>query len=154
MAAFTRTVVTSLGFILVTTVGAIVYGFISQKTFTLAYIFRANFLVGTFLLVVALIKFMLPASFRFNKLTGINLDKETTKKYDKLNDHTTFAERYYAEKHMDKQEKAYEFLILGLLVIIIPGTFWIKAKAKYRITCIISEKIRILRTPNLNSSRL
>jgi len=117
MAVFLKTVLIALQFILVTAVLSIVYGFIVRGHFTLAYIFHANILVGTIILCVALLIFVLPAGLIHNRLTG----KLDIFKFDKLTDHTTYIERTYAEKHLKKQEKAYEFLFLGLLIMIITG---------------------------------
>jgi len=104
MAAFGKTVVFSLQLILVMAAISVVYGFIAQGRFTLAYVFRLNFLVGAIIICVALVmKFF---SFRF--------------KFDKLTDHSTFNERFM-EQHKQTQEKAHTFLFLGLLVIIITG---------------------------------
>ena len=117
MAKFLKTALIALQFILVTALLSIVYGFIVRRHFTLAYIFHANFLVGTIILCVALLIFVLPAGLIHNRLTG----KIPGFKPDKLTDHTTYMERRYAEKHMEKQEKAYEFLFLGLMIMIITG---------------------------------
>jgi len=71
----------------------------------LAYVFTANFVVGAAIICLALVTMILPAGFKLDKLT----------------DHTTFAERYYLERHREKQKKAFGFLSLGLLVVVITG---------------------------------
>jgi len=105
MTLFIRTVVIALLFILVTAAASICYGFISLGRLTFAFVFKWNFLVGAFFLAVGFIFLILPASF----------------KLDKLIDHTTIAERYYAERHMQKQKKAYGYFYLGLLIMFIAG---------------------------------
>ena len=72
--------------------------------FTLAYVFNANFLAGALIICVALVMMLLPGSLKFDKLT----------------DHTTFSERFI-EQRSKRQKKAFEFLYLGLCIIIITG---------------------------------
>ena len=105
MAAFFRNILVSLQLILVMTVLSLVYGFVVRGGFTFAYVFNGNFIAGAFVICVALIRLILPARFKFDKLT----------------DHTTFGERYYAEQHREKQKKAHEFLFLGITMIVITG---------------------------------
>ena len=83
---------------------SIVYGFIIRGYFTLAYIFTANFLAGVIVIIIALVYLILPAGIKFDKLT----------------DHSTLVERI-SDQRKEKREKAYEFLLLGILVIIITG---------------------------------
>jgi hypothetical protein len=128
MTAFLKTVVIALQFILVTAVLSIVYGFIAHRQFTLDYVFRANILVATIILGVALLLFMLPAALIHNKLTG----KLYGFKPDKLTDHSTYMERQYVDKHQEKQKKAYEFLFLGLSIMIITGVIEILAAIVFR----------------------
>ena len=90
--------------ILVTAVLSIGYGFIAKRRFTLSYIFYANFMLGAIIMSIAVVMMILPARLKLGKLT----------------DHTTLAQRY-TEQHAQKQEKAFEFLFLGLSVIIITG---------------------------------
>ena len=117
MEEFRKTVFIALQFILVTAVISVIYGFITLRRFTLDYIVTANIIVGTVVLCVALLLFTLPAGLIHDRLTG----KVTGFKWDKLTDHTTYIERRYAEKHLEKQRKAYEFLFLGLSIMIITG---------------------------------
>jgi hypothetical protein len=100
-----KTFVLSVQLILITAAASIVYGFIVRRRFTLAYVFNANFIVGAIIVCIALVRMFLPARFKFDKLT----------------DHTTFVERFLGDEHKSKQEKAYNFLYLGLLTIIITG---------------------------------
>jgi len=102
---FARTAVMALQFILVTSVAAIVYGFIRRGSFTPAYIFTANFLVGVIIISISLVMMIIPVSLKFDKLT----------------DHTTFTERFYVGQHMEKQKKAFGFLSLGLFIVLITG---------------------------------
>ena len=108
MTAFIRTTVKtaviSLQLILATTVLSVVYGFIRRGTFTLVYVFNTNFFVGAIITTIGVIRIFLPDFFKFDKLT----------------DHTTLFQRY-AEQREKKQEKAYEYLFLGMLVIVITG---------------------------------
>jgi len=117
MEEFRKTVIAALQSIVLTTVVSIIYGFIAHRRFTFEYVFIANIIVGTVVLCVALLMFMLPAGLIYNRLTG----KLTGFKWDKLTDHTTYMERRYVEKHQEKQRKAYEFLFLGLSIMIITG---------------------------------
>jgi len=111
MARFVKTLVLSLKFMAVASVLALGYGFLSRRTFTLAYVFNANFLLGAIIIAVAFLRMVLPAGF----------------KPDKLTDHTTFMERYYEDRHVPKQKKAYEYLFLGLLVIVVTGVIQLAA---------------------------
>ena len=100
-----RTAVISLQFILVSSAAAVGYGFISRGSFTPAYIFPAGFLTGAVIISVALVMMVVPVSLKFDKLT----------------DHTTFTDRFYVGRHMEKQKKAFGFLSLGLLIVLITG---------------------------------
>ncbi|MCL2381789.1 MAG: hypothetical protein FWC64_09405 [Treponema sp.] len=100
-----KTAAMALQFILVTSVAAAGYGFITRGSFTPAYIFPANFVVGVVIISVSLVMMILPAAIKFDKLT----------------DHTTFTERYYVGRHMEKQKKAFGFLFLGLSIVLITG---------------------------------
>jgi pilus assembly protein TadC len=117
MAEFRKTILIALQFIIVTGLLSIGYGLIVHRRFTFEYIVIANIIVGTIILCVALLIFMLPVALIHNRLTG----KLTGFKYDNLTDHTTYIERRYAEKHLEKQKKAYGFLFLGLSILIITG---------------------------------
>lgn len=82
----------------------IVFGFIRHGLFTLIYTFAACLLLGVLFIFIGLLVKLMP---NFMKL-------------DKLTDHTTFGERL-ADKHIEKQNKGYSFLFLGLLIVIISG---------------------------------
>lgn len=105
MKGFVKTLVDSLVLIFVVSVLAVVYGFVTNGALTFAYVFNANFLVGAVIICIGLVMLFLPASSRFDKLT----------------DHTTFVERYYWERYRPRQKKAYRFLFLGILVILVAG---------------------------------
>jgi hypothetical protein len=104
MASFLKIAVISLWTCLAASVLAVIYGFFEAGGFTLAFIFNANFLTGSALICFALVRLILPVSF----------------KPDKLTDQSTMSERYI-EPRRQKQEKAYKFLFSGILVIIIAG---------------------------------
>jgi len=84
---------------------SIIYGFITRGSFTLAYVFNANFLLGAIIIAVAVM-------LRFFSFVFI--------RFDKLSDHSNFSERV-SEQYMEKQQKSNEFLFLGLLITIITG---------------------------------
>ena len=96
----------ALSAILTATIIAIILGFVvpTENGFTLAYIFPANFLTGAILICLALVRLILPASF----------------KPDKLTDSSTLIERQF-EQRKEKQQKAQVFLFSGILVIVIAG---------------------------------
>ena len=104
MTSVIKTITNSFKLILIISALSIIIGFFTHGRFTLAHIFNANFLAGAFIICIALVMMFVPASFKFDKLT----------------DHTTFAERHL-EKHDQKKKKAYEFLFVGLTIIIIAG---------------------------------
>ena len=112
-----KTLLIALQAIVVIGVIAVIYGLIVHRRFTIEYIFTANIIVATIVLCVALLIFMLPAGLIYNKLTG----KLIGFKPDKLTDHSTYMERRVAGQHMEKQKKAYEYLFLGLAMMIITG---------------------------------
>ena len=117
MPEFRKTVLIALQAVILIAIISVVYGLIVHRRFTLEYVVFANVVVGTIVLGVALLIFMLPAGLIHNRLTG----KLTGFKPDKLTDHSTYMERRIAEKHLEKQKKAYEYLILGLSIMIITG---------------------------------
>ena len=108
-----KTLFISLQFILITSSAAALYGLITRRGFNLADIFNANFFVGMIIICVGLVVMFMPARFV---------------KTDKLTDHTTFAQRY-AELRDQKQEKAYEFIFLGILVIVVTGLIQLALRA-------------------------
>ena len=104
MAALLKTFITCLQLIIIIAVVSIGIGFIIRGGFTFAYVFTANFFAGVVIICAALVMMFLPASFKLDKLT----------------DHTTFNERY-VEKQGQRKERAYEFLFLGIMMIITTG---------------------------------
>ena len=68
-------------------------------------IFNAGFLAGAIIICAALILMFIP--------TGLFTS-------DKLSDHSTFLERIM-EKREQRRKKAYEFLFIGIIVIVITG---------------------------------
>ena len=102
MKAFIKTLVVSLQLMLTAALISAGYGFFRGAPF--AYVFNVNFLLGAIIICIALVRMFLPVRI----------------KSDKLTDHTTIGQRY-AEQHGQKQEKAYEYLFLGISVIIITG---------------------------------
>jgi len=104
MKKLVRTVAVSLWFMLAASVLAIFYGFVTRRAFSLAYVFPANFAAGAVIICVAITMLILPAGFKFDKLT----------------DHSTFVERYYDERQK-RRGKAFGYLFLGLSIIAIAG---------------------------------
>lgn len=94
--------------IAVTCIAALVYGRVVAGFFTLVYIFRANFLVGSVVIMVGLVVFMIPT-----RLTAFHKLKD-----NKLVDHSNYAS-YLMEKKEQKRKLAYEFIYLGICIITI-----------------------------------
>ena len=104
MNAFVKNIITSLQLILGTAVLAVCYGAIRWRVLTFMYVFNANFIVGAFIICIALVLLIIPALL----------------KPDKLLDHSTYVERI-SELRRQKREKAYGFILLGIQIIIITG---------------------------------
>jgi len=104
MKAFLKVVYTALIFIAGATIISIIYGFVARGSFTPAYIFNGNFIVGAVLITAALILRLFPGRLRDDNLT----------------DHSTFMDRYM-EKHRQRQEKSNVILFPGLLIMLITG---------------------------------
>jgi len=102
--AFLKDILVSLVLIFVMALFALLFGFIRHGFFTLAYVFNSLFLMGLIFLCTAIIFFVVPALVKPSILV----------------DHSTIAERQ-AEKHREKQEKAFKFLFLGIRTILITG---------------------------------
>jgi len=100
---FLETLVISLKFILATSLLILLYGLVTQRAVDFRLLFNANFFVGASTIFVGIIVLFIPP--RFSKL-------------DKLTDHSTFVQRH-AEAREQKQKKAYGFILLGILVIVI-----------------------------------
>ena len=99
-----KTFLISLQLILITALLSIGYGYITTKTFTPVYIFKSNFVAGAFIICTAIVMMIFPVFLKFGKLI----------------DHSTFSQ-FFMEKREQKREKAYEFLYLGIMVIINTG---------------------------------
>jgi hypothetical protein len=110
MAAYLKTILIALQFILLTAVLSAVFGLITQGRFTLDYVFTANFFIGAVIICVGLFLKFFPGLGFFKNL-----------KDDKLTDHSTFNERFIFGIYLPRQEKAYGIVLLGLAVIIITG---------------------------------
>ena len=110
MTGLLKILVYALQFILATSVVMMIYGLAIKGSVSLDLIFNACFLVGAVIICVALVVMFMPSRILFDKLT----------------DHTNFAERY-REQRERKREKANEFLFLGVAVIIIAGLIQIIA---------------------------
>ena len=104
MNAFVKNIFFSLQIILVTSVLAIGYGAVRWHVLTFIYVFNANFIIGAFIIIIALVLLIMPAML----------------KPDKLLDHSTYVERI-SELRRQKREKAYGFILLGIQIIIITG---------------------------------
>ncbi|MCL2221304.1 MAG: hypothetical protein FWC20_00510 [Oscillospiraceae bacterium] len=89
-------------------VAALIYGRMAAGFFTLAYIFRANFLVGAIIVMIGLVIFMIPT-----RLTVHHKLKD-----NKLIDHSNYAS-FMMEKKEQKRKLAYEFIYLGICIIAI-----------------------------------
>ena len=87
------------------------YGFIASGAFTFSYVFRANFWVGTTILIGGLLLFITP--------TALVLGKKVKKTL--LIDHTTYSEKF-SEEQESKRFKAYELIFIGICNIAITGT--------------------------------
>jgi len=110
MAAYLKTILIALQFILLTAVLSVVFGFITQSRFTLEYVFIANFSIGSIIISIGLLMKFFPGVAFFKHL-----------RTDKLSDHSTFADRFISGIYLPRQEKAFGFIVLGLAVIIITG---------------------------------
>ena len=73
--------------------------------FSLAYMFPACFLAGASVVVVGLVVYIWPISLKGNKLA----------------DHSTYTQ-IMSEERDKKRVKVYEFICLGIAVIILTGT--------------------------------
>ena len=105
MKALFKTFIISLQFILATSFLMVLHALIMRRGINLTLIFNANFFIGMLIISVGLVVMLLPA--RFLKL-------------DKLMDHSTFIQRH-VEFREQKQEKAYGFIFLGIMVIVNTG---------------------------------
>ena len=98
-----RIFIISLLIILIVSLAASVYSFITEGSPNLNKIYNANFLAGACIIGAAL-----ALIFPLSRLL----------KRDNLNDHSTFAERHIDQQEK-KQKKGYTLLFTGILLIII-----------------------------------
>ena len=98
-----KTLWLSLQFILVITLGGLIYGAIVHRHFTVRYLFLANFLVGAIVILIGLIMLLVPVRPK-----------------GKLIDHSTYADALM-ELREQKRKKAHDMLYLGMRIILIPA---------------------------------
>jgi len=103
---FLRLTLVSLCFIVVVALLSLVYGFIAHGVFTLRYIFDANFLAASILIVIGIALMFFPTI-----LTMLN---------DKLLDRSTYVEKSH-DKRENRQQKARMILWIGLFCMILTG---------------------------------
>ena len=108
---FKRVVYMSVRLVAIITGLGFAYGFIVSETFTFNYAFRANFWVGTTILIGGLLLFITPAALLLNKKV----------KKSHLVDHTTYREKFVEEQER-KRVQAYELIFIGICNIAITGT--------------------------------
>ena len=80
------------------------FGWIRAGGFTLRYLFTANFLVGSIIILTGLVVYILPIRPKLTKLI----------------DHTNYA-KTVLQKREEKRKKAYEMLYLGMCIILLPA---------------------------------
>ena len=90
-----------LQFNLVITLGGLIYGAIVHRYFTVRYLFSANFLVGSIVILIGLIMLFVPVRPK-----------------GKLIDHSTYADALL-ELREQKRKKAYDMMYLGMSIILI-----------------------------------
>ena len=99
-----RVIIISFLLIIIISLAAAVFGFVSGDRGHIQMIFNANFATGAIVIFAALVYMIIP----------VNLLKS-----DKLADHST-VERVL-ERREFKRKKAYELLFIGIMVILIAG---------------------------------
>ena len=119
MSAFIKTAVIALQFIVVTAIISVVYGFFERGRLTFAHVFNANFAVGAIILSIAALMMFLPPRAIFNKWTSRISGFITDRKTGHVAPEDTSG--YIMDAHQAKQKKAFEFLFLGLSIIVITG---------------------------------
>jgi len=100
MKRFKNILTLSLWIILAASLAAFLYGVFLSRPF--AYIFNANFLAGSAVILFSFIRMFLPVNI----------------KTDKLTDHSTLEERFF-RRHRAKRDMAYRYLFAGIFVIVI-----------------------------------
>ena len=108
---FKRVVYMSVRLVAIITGLGLAYGFIASGIFTFTYVFRANFWVGTTILIGGLLVFITP--------TALLLNRKVKKNH--LVDHTTYSEKFMEEQER-KRNQAYELIFIGICNIAITGT--------------------------------
>ncbi|MCL2557818.1 MAG: hypothetical protein FWE09_05010 [Treponema sp.] len=104
MSRVARTCLSALLIVAGASAAATIYGFASSGSFTLAYVFNANFLAGSLLTFVGLFFMVSPA----------------LPPRDGFSDHSSYNERF-AERYFARKKKGRKFLFLGVLVLLISG---------------------------------
>lgn len=102
-----KSILMSLGMVLLITFVDTVYGFFVGRVFNMRYAFSANFWVGAIILLSGLFRIMIPAQLLIKK--------------SKLIDHTTYGEKVFAEREL-KRARGLELIYTGLGIIIITAT--------------------------------
>jgi hypothetical protein len=103
-----RTLLLSAICIVVICVGALIYGRIVAGSFTLVFLFPANFLIGAIIIMAGMVALMIPT--RLTVLLKL--------RNNKLIDHSNYAE-FIMEKREQKRKVAHEFIYLGMSIIAI-----------------------------------
>ena len=94
----------SFQFVAIVAVLSLVYAFFTRGAVTPAYVFSANFLAGAFIILTGLVVMLTP-TFLLMKKSG-------------LLDHSTYGRRFMEEREK-KRIRAYEFMYIGMLNIVI-----------------------------------
>ena len=84
----------------------LVYGRIMNGAFTGRYAFRANFWVGTTILLAGILRLITPTALLMKK--------------NRLIDHTTYGQRFMEERERNRSQ-AWELISTGLCLIFITG---------------------------------
>ena len=96
-------------FVIMAAVG-VIYSFGTHRVFVLRHIFDAGFLGGAFLIVIGI----------------YHLIKPIFHGKDKLVDHTTYSERTWDIKEINKSDSA-DFILIGISTILIAGILQVAA---------------------------
>ena len=96
----------SLIFIVIVALLSLIFGFFVQGSFTLRYIFDANYTIGIAVILSGFFYKFFPSSM--------------LPKGDKLFDHTSFAERSFKVRKR-RQALAVDILLVGINIIVITG---------------------------------
>jgi len=96
----------ALQLVAVVTVLTMIFGSISDRSFSLAYVFPGNYIVSAAVVAVGLLLWFMPTRL------AVKMKKS------KLVDHSTIGE-VMREERKKKQDKGFEILILGIFAAII-----------------------------------